>query len=295
MKKNQLKHILSDFMEKMRFKFRISITNENTLEETWYTRLSRLNVVLFLTGIFLLTFILLTLLIYTTPLRNYLPGYGDSGNRTAIVQQSIRADSLQHQVELMNAYLQVLKENIVGNPDVDSIQTFDSDTLKKRATEFIAKSKREARFVKQYEEVEKYNLETLNASDYRAEKEVPFFFQPVSGVVASTFDPEKENFGISIITSGEETVKSVSEGRVIFTGFTFDNEWVIIIQNDDDYISIYKNNIRLLKKTGEFVKAGESIAITGNEGNTETNRHFYFELWKKGVPVNSQEVITFRL
>lgn len=290
--KKQLKHILSEFMEKMRFKYRISIVNENTLEEIWHTRLSRFSVVLFLTGFFLLTFILLTLIIFATPLRHYLPGYQDSGNRTVIVQQSMRVDSLEHQIELMGTFYEVLKDHISETTVIDSVKSLDSVTIKERATVLLEKSKREEAFVKQYEETEKYNLGTINTLD--EDKKTYMFFRPVGGVVASTFNPKEEKFGISVITSPQETVKSVLEGRVIYAGFTFDNQWVIQIQHENDYLSIYKNNIRLLKNVGDFVKAGQSIAITGSEENEGTNKHFYFELWKKGSPVNPQDVITFR-
>jgi len=85
------------------------------------------------------------------------------------------------------------------------------------------------------------------------------------------------------------------EGRVICTEYTFENEWVILILHGNDYISIYKNNTRLLKHIGDYVKAGESIAITGTEENDKSsNKFFYFEIWKKGNPINPQDVITFR-
>lgn len=161
----RLKHILTEFMQKMRFKYRISIVNENTLEETWYTKLSRFSVVLFVTGFFLFTFILLTLVIFATPLRHYLPGYADSGNRTTIIQQSMRADSLSRQVNLMNAYLEVLKENIEGTHNPDTSVLNDTTALKERATVLMEKSKREEEFVKAYEETEKYNLGTINPTE----------------------------------------------------------------------------------------------------------------------------------
>ena len=89
-------------------------------------------------------------------------------------------------------------------------------------------------------------------------------------------------------------MKSVLEGRVIYTGYTFENEWVIQVLHDNEYISLYKNNTRLLKQTGDYVKAGESIAITGSEGDKSSNKFFYFEIWKKGNPINPQDMITFR-
>lgn len=290
--KKQLKHILAEFMEKMGFKYRISIINENTLEEIWHTRLSRFSVVLFVTGFFLLTFILLTLIIFTTPLRHYLPGYEDSGNRSTIVQQSMRVDSLKNQIELMATYHEVLKDHLAGNPAADTVKSLDSVTMKERATVLLEKSKREEEFVKMYEDTEKYNLGTINTIE--SDKKTYMFFRPVGGVVASTFNPKDEKFGISIITSPQETVMSVLEGRVVYAGFTFDNQWVIQIQHENDYLSIYKNNSRLLKNVGDYVKAGQSIAITGTEKNDGANNHFYFELWKKGSAVNPQDVITFR-
>ncbi len=291
MKNKRFKHILSDFMQRMRFKYRVSITNENALEETWYTRLSRISVLIFVTAFFLTTFIILTLIIFITPLRFYLPGYQDSGNRIAMIQQSLRLDSIEKEIKLKDAYLLVLKENMMGTAQTDTVQPIDSVALIKGATVMLEKSRREEGFVKNYEETEKYNLGAIMPA---SGEKMYVFFRPVSGVVASTYSPKEGEFGIKIITSPQETVKSVLEGRVIYTGYSFDNEWIIQVLHDNGYISIYKNNQRLMKKTGDYVKAGESIGITGAENETSSKKFFYFELWKNGNPVNPQDAITFR-
>ena len=290
--KKQLKHIISEFIQKMRFKYRVSITNENTLEETWFTRLSRVSVLLYASGFFLFTFILLTLIIFTTPLRLYLPGYEDSGNRTAIVQQSMRTDSIQNELELMNAYIETLKSSIQQTNQQELEVSLDSVTMKERAVELMRKSKQEDEFVKKYEETEKFNLGAINTGAPIDNTYV--FFKPVNGVVASTYNPREGKYGVSIITPPGETVKTVLEGKIIFSGFTFENNWVIQVQHDNDYVSIYKNNNRLLKQVGDYVKTGQSIAITGAEGEIGKSKHFYFEIWKKGLTINPQDVITFR-
>ena len=59
------------------------------------------------------------------------------------------------------------------------------------------------------------------------------------------------------------------------------------------YLSIYKNNTRLLRKVGDEVKAGESIAITGDASGKKACSQFYFELWEQGKPVDPEEVIIF--
>ncbi len=286
------KQILDGFIRKLRFKYRVSITNENTLEETWYTRLSRVSVAMFVSGFLLLSFILLTLLIYMTPLRHYLPGYQDSGNRAAIIQQSMRADSLHSQVELMSTYLDVLKANIADTKASDKEQSLDTAEIKEQAVELMKRSKREEVFVKKYEETEKYNLGAISTTSSLESAYV--FFKPVDGVIASTYSPSDGKFGVSVITSPHETVKSVLEGKVIFAEFTFENGWVIQVQHENDYVSVYKNNTRLLKQTGASVKAGQSIAVTGAEGEGSAGKHFYFELWRKGASLNPQDVITFR-
>ena len=68
---------------------------------------------------------------------------------------------------------------------------------------------------------------------------------------------------------------------------------MIQVQHEDNYLSIYKNNTRLLKKAGDKVKAGEGIAVTGEKAESKTGTQFYFELWKQGKPVNPEDVIIF--
>lgn len=290
MKNRKLNHIITEFIEKMRFRYRLSIMNENTLEESWHTRLSRFSVLLYAVSLFLATFILLTILIFITPLKHYLPGYGDSGNRSVIVQNSLKTDSIARELEHQQAYLSALKDIIAGNPKNDTVKSIDSVGLSERATVLTEKSKQEKEFIQNFEQSEKYNLSTVNPS--QTEKRY-VFFRPVTGVVSSKFNPQEGKFGISIITSPQESVLSVLEGTVVNAVFTFNYGWIISVQHNNDYLSIYKNNRKLLKRIGDFVKAGESIAITGNEEGGKTTNQFHFELWQKGKPINPQDVITF--
>lgn len=288
MKKSFKKNIVN-FIQKMRFKYRISITNEKTTQETWYTRLSRFSVLLFVSAFFLFTFIVLTIVIFATPIRHYLPGYKDSGNRLALIQQSLIVDSLRQQVELQANYTQAVK-NIINEKIQAPKKGVELDTgeVKQQTLQLLNKSKEEQKFVEKYEETEKYNLAAIPTQP--TERSL-VFFRPTSGVVASQFSPRENKFGISIITSPQETVKSVLEGNIISTEYTFENQWVVQVQHSNGYISIYKNNTKVLKDVGVKVNAGESIAITGD---SHDKKHLYFELWKNGIPINPQDVITFR-
>jgi len=274
----------------MRFKYRVSVLNENTLEESFHLRLSRFSVFMFVSTFFLITFILLTILIFTTPISRYLPGYGESGNRSNIIAESMRTDSLIQQVDLQQGYIAIIKGIITGKSKPDSIASLDSIALKRRAKILMEKSKRETAFVEKFEKDEKYNLASI---DTKPNENMYVFFRPTRGVISSSFNLSEQQFGIYLITSPNESVMSVLGGTVVYAAFTFDFGWVIEVQHENNYLSIYKNNTRLMKNVGDEVKAGECIAITGDATGKKAGSQFYFELWKQGKPIDPEEVIIF--
>ena len=281
---------LRSFFQKLRFQYRVSVLNENTLEESWHIRLSRLSVLIYASSLIIMTFILITILIFTTPIRFYLPGYGESGNRGKIISESMYVDSLLQEIELQSGYLTVLKKVIEGEIKPDSIATLDSAQMKQVAVEYLEKTKAEKEFTEKFEREEKYNLSTIQAE---TNQNIYVFFRPTKGVISSSFNMGEGQYGINIITSPNESVVSVLAGTVVYAAFTFDFGWVIQVQHEDNYLSIYKNNTRLLKKAGDKVTAGEGIAVTGEKAENKTGTQFYFELWKQGKPVNPEDVIIF--
>lgn len=281
---------IKSLFQKLRFQYRVSVLNENTLEESWHIRLSRLSVLIYGSSLVMVTFILLTVFIFTTPIRFYLPGYGDSGNRGRIISQSMFTDSLLNKIELQSGYLAMLKDIISGEIKVDSIVSLDSIQMVNTAKEYLDKSKKEKEFVEKFEREEKYNLTTI---DSKSNENMYVFFRPTKGVISSTYNLSEMQYGISIITSPNETVLSVLAGTVVYAAFTFEFGWVIQVQHENNYLSIYKNNTQLLKKVGDNVKAGEGIAITGGNNRDKSGIQFYFELWKQGKPVNPEDVIIF--
>jgi len=278
------------FIQKIRFKYRVSVLNENTLEEAWHVRLSRFSVFLYSSALFLLTFAILTVLIFTTPIARYLPGYGESGNRTSIISEAMRADSLVQQIELQEGYTDIIKGIINGKTKPDSIASLDSIALKERAKILLEKSKKERKFCEKFEKDEKYNLASI---DTKPTESSYIFFRPTRGVISSSFNLSEHQFGIYMITSPNESVMSVQDGTVVYEAFTFDYGYVIQVQHENNYLSIYKNNTRLMKKVGDVVKAGECIGITGDASGKKTGSQFYFELWRQGKPVDPEEVIIF--
>jgi len=66
-----------------------------------------------------------------------------------------------------------------------------------------------------------------------------------------------------------------------------------VIQHSQNIVSVYKHNSAILTKTGDYVYAGEPIAIIGETGEYSTGPHLHFELWYEGKPVNPKDYISF--
>ena len=83
------------------------------------------------------------------------------------------------------------------------------------------------------------------------------------------------------------------EGTVISAYYDNETGYVIHIQHDNNLVSIYKHNAKLIKEQGEKVSAGTPIALVGNTGKLSTAPHLHFELWYKGEAVNPADYINF--
>lgn len=281
---------IKTLFENLRFKYKLSILNENTLEEVWFIRLSRLRVYLLSFLLLVVLFFVNTFLLLKTPLKKYTPGYTNSDLRTELIQQSIKSDSLIKEFEVRQEYINAIKSLMIGDIKIDKILPIDSLALKEREKNFIEKSKKEKEFCENFENEEKYNLSVLESSK---SQNILVFCPPTRGLLIQKFMLNKRHYGVDISTSPNESVVAVIDGNVIFSGYTIDEGYVIALQHDENFVSFYKHNSVLLKKAGDFVKSGESIAIVGNTGEGTTVNHLHFELWKDGKPQNPQDYIIF--
>jgi len=284
-----MKRSNKSFWKRIQFKYKLSFFNESTLEEVWSFRLSQLSVFIY---VFIFASILISLtsvIIILTPIRNYLPGYLDVEIRKEILQNALRADSLEQKVNLQSRYLENFMEILSGNVNIDSIQNIDT-TSYILSDYNIPRSENESAFIKNFEDEERYNLTALNPNPPQTEI---FFYRPLNGIISSVFDADKQHFGIDLTSALKENVIATLDGTVIYTGFDPKYGNVISLQHKNDFISIYKHNEILLKEIGDKVIAGEAIAIVGNTGELSTGPHLHFELWHKGTPVNPEEYIAF--
>lgn len=266
------------------------VLNENTFEERFSLKLSRLNVFV-LGGIFSILLIsLTTLLIAFTPIKEYIPGYSSSKLKSDALKLTFEADSLKQKLAILENYTKALKPVLTGeisSEEIDSIQiearqtTIDESKLDATKEDSLYREKidRETRF------------SILNNSNSSVKI---VFFAPLKGNISQSFDANSKHFALDIIAKTGTPVKAAAEGTVIFSGWSAETGYVIILKHNKDFISVYKHNGNLLKQQGDFVKSGEVIASVGSTGELSTGPHLHFELWKGGYAINPTNFIDFK-
>ena len=85
------------------------------------------------------------------------------------------------------------------------------------------------------------------------------FFVPINGTIIKAFNVDDGHFGVDIISDGDQIINATLDGTVVFSSWSINNGYCIGIQHADSYFSVYKHNATLLKKEGDYVKAGEAM------------------------------------
>ena len=281
---------IKSLWKELRFRYKLSIFNENTLAMVWEMRISKLSAILIVVFASICIGAITISLLTGTPLRRALPGYISSDMRGQIVNNALSVDSLSRIVNINGAYLDNMANILSGRITFDSVEldrkqpllTFPIDSLLPAST--AAKS-----FMQKYKEESKYSLDVF--SQNVAENII--LYPPVKGRTVRRFDPQRGHYGIRIAPERKSGVAAALGGTVIATYLSMEYDYVIEVQHSNNYISIYLYNSQLLKSVGDKVEEGENIALTNDraEGN---NRPFVeFQLWHTGIPLDPSEYIRF--
>ena len=118
-------------------------------------------------------------------------------------------------------------------------------------------------------------------------------YPPAIGPISQAYDAENKHFAVDIALKEYDPVMAVANGTVIFSEWTIETGYVIIVKHDYGLLSVYKHNSSLEKTQGDLVKAGEVIAKAGNTGEFSTGWHLHFELWIDGYSVDPSDFIDF--
>lgn len=286
------------WIHKLRNKYRLVIMNDQTYEERLSFRLSRLNVFVAAGTLAIILVFLTTYIIAFTPLREYIPGYMDIGLSRQLYELEQRADSLETAFYSKDLYISNLKRIMEGKEILDRIPDV-TDTARDYAQIRLSPSEEDSLLRLEVETGrDQYHNRFLESGDGMRSSErdhisTYLFFPPLKGIVVNPYNAPARHFGVDIVTQRNEPVKAVLDGQVIFADWTLETGYVIGIAHQHNIISVYKHNATLLRGQGNFVKAGDPIAIVGNSGELTTGPHLHFELWHNAVPVNPEDYIVF--
>jgi len=277
--------------QKLLHKYRLVILNEDTFEERLSFKLTRLNVFIITSISSILLIAATILLIAFTPLREYIPGYSSTALKKQALELNYKTDSLQRIMMLNKHYFSSIKKVLEGNV---STVDFNRDSIIEAAKLDISEidlspTREDSLLREKVNKEDKYNLFESATS------KVNFvLFPPVNGTISESYNAKERHFGIDVIVAKDTPVKATSDGTVIFSEWTAETGYVIIIEHSYGLISIYKHNASLIKSQGDLVKSGEVIATAGNTGELTTGPHLHFELWSDGYPINPTNFIDFK-
>ncbi len=275
-------------MEKKNKFFRFAIINDNSLEEVFNIKFSRARLLWLTAAILLAISVIFVLLLGYTPLRNLIPGKSKTHVQNELIMMIQKADSLEKSLGNYSLYTKNLKKVLSDSVSLDSVQDLfrEGFTVK----EFDFKPSVEDSILRA--EVEAEESISLN-SNLKEKKLNSFFIKPVDGLITEGFNKKIGHFGVDVVSKKGAFISSIDDGMVLFSSWTHEFGYVLVIKHQNSFISFYKHNSEVFKSKGDYVKSGETIAIIGNSGKYSTGPHLHFELWKGSSAVNPVNYILF--
>tara|TARA_B100000989_G_scaffold297310_1_gene282757 strand:+ start:895 stop:1722 length:828 start_codon:yes stop_codon:yes gene_type:complete len=275
-------------LEKKNKFFRLAIINDNSLEEVFNLKFSKTGLLWLASAVLLATSVVFVILLGYTPLRNLIPGKSKASVQNELILMVQKADSLEKSLGNYSLYTKNLKKVLSDSISLDSVQDlFKYDFIVK---DFDFKPSLEDSVLRI--EVEAEESISLN-SNLEEKKLNSFFIKPVDGLIIEVFNKKIGHFGIDIVSKKGAFISSVDDGVVLFSSWTHEFGYVLIVKHQNSFTSFYKHNSEVFKSKGDYVKSGETIAVIGNSGKYSTGTHLHFELWKGASPVNPVNYILF--
>lgn len=114
---------------------------------------------------------------------------------------------------------------------------------------------------------------------------------PVPGVykISSWFGDPRSNtgyhYGIDIPSSTGTTIVAAASGTVITAQWHYSYGYYIVLDHGQGFRTLYAHNSQLMVTVGNYVTAGDTIALMGNTGNSYGS-HLHFEVHENGTRQN---------
>ena len=279
------------FLKRIFNDYKVVVSSEDTFEEKLSFKANKINafIIMLLYSIILIAFTIS--IVFFTQLREMVPGYSSSDLLNRAIYLTKKTDSLEQQIALNNKFYKSIEDVLSGNVDEfisrDKL-SIDSNLINQDI--FTISPNLQDSILRQYVE----NEDKFNLTNNELVIENKMFFSPIKGEITQSFNFNENHFAIDIAADIGTPVKSVLDGKIIFSEWSLETGYVVVIDHGENIISVYKHNSKTLKEQNDFVQAGEVIAYSGNQGNLSSGPHLHFELWKNGTPIDPEPLLNFK-
>ena len=167
--------------------FKLLVVNDETFEEVFSQRLSRLNAFVFLVIFVGLVSALSFFVIAVTPLRYFIPGIESAALQREVETLLVKTDSLQRVIETDSKYIEGIRRVLSGEvvyeaPEIDSTTVF----MDAPSTDQLLETRKSIAMLELESQVKK---EEAYSPVVETTISNPLYFAPLSGVVSGAYDP----------------------------------------------------------------------------------------------------------
>ena len=224
-----------------------------------------------------------------SPLKEFIPGYTSTKLRKDAVENSFALDSISRLFQKQDNYIKSIRSALMGDTEWDSVSKINYNLTPTNQSINLPETVAVDSILRaEVLQEDKYNVvENPNGN-------VKFLlYPPAKGPISQGYNPELKHFAIDVVLEKNTPIKSVAEGTVVFSEWSAETGYVIILEHAHNLLTVYKHNSSLNKEQGDIVSAGEVIAAAGNTGELSTGWHLHFELWANGYPMDPTNFIDF--
>ena len=130
------------------------------------------------------------------------------------------------------------------------------------------------------------NQFSINFANYAVEE---WCYPLPDGKVISPYGGARHHGGTDIKTKPNDTIRAAFPGEVILSAPHFGYGNCIVMRHANGLDTLYSHNTKNLVKVGQWIQAGEAIALTGRTGRATTEQ-LHFETRVKGKAFDSSQI-----
>ena len=271
-------------------KYKVVVSNDETFEEIMSLKTNNFQLFLFALLYTILVVIFSTTIIFFTQVREYVPGYPSTDLLVSAAKITVKADSLEKELALNAQFFSAIESVLKGDSN-ETAQRLEQDTSIKndlKEVEIVATIPQDSILRAYVDNQDRFNL-TRNQLLIDSKR----YYSPVKGVVTDGFDIEKNHFAVDVSVDIGTPVKALLAGTVLFSEWSIETGHVILLDHGENLVSVYKHNSKVLKSQNDTVQAGEVIAFSGEEGALSSGPHLHFEIWRNGLPIDPETILSF--